>query len=128
MIQNIMAKRADIALLITRLIIGGIFIYAGWMKVIDLGMTVSQFQMMNIPAFLTYIVSFGELIGGILLILGLWPVLVTFFLLIIMLVAVFLTFGMGFAMYGMPLAMIAGIVALHGCGVGRFKIPNTKFN
>ncbi len=127
MIQNIIAKRADIALLITRLIIGGIFIFAGWMKVTDMTMTVSQFQMMNIPTFLTYIVSYGELIGGILLVLGIWTSYVSFFLLIIMIVAVFLTFSLGFGVYSMPLAVAAGILAIYGCGAGKYKILS-RFN
>lgn len=121
-----MTKRADIALLITRLIIGGIFIFAGWVKVSDMAMTITQFDMMHIPAFLTYIVSYGELIGGILLVLGIRTTEVSFFLLIIMLVAVALTFSLGFAMYGMPLAMIAGIIALWGCGAGRYRVPVSR--
>lgn len=126
--HNIIENRANIALLITRLIIGGIFIFAGWLKVVDMEMTVSQFAMMKIPAFLAYIVSYGELIGGIFLVLGVWTRFVSLFFLIVMVVAIFLTFGGGFAMFGMPLSMIAGIVAIHGCGTGKYRILKSRCN
>ncbi len=113
---------ADIALLITRVIIGGIFIYSGWMKVSAMEATLGFFSSMSIPAFLGYIVSYGELIGGVMLVLGLWTELAAIFLAIIMIVAVCLTKKLGFQMYGLPLSMLAGLSALAGCGAGKWRI------
>jgi putative oxidoreductase len=62
----------NLALLVIRIIIGGIFIYTGWMKIADMTSTVGYFASMGIPAFLAYIVGYAEFIGGILLVIGLW--------------------------------------------------------
>ncbi len=113
---------ADFALLLARLIIGGIFIYAGWLKVADMQMTLGMFSSMNIPTFLTYIVSYGELIGGILLILGLWTTLTTFFLSVVMFVALYLSRSMGIQLLMTPMAVLAGLLAIWGAGAGKYKV------
>ena len=80
MIQVTSDSSKNIALLIARVIVGGIFVFSGWVKVADMTATVSMFNTMSIPPSLTYIVSYGELLGGLLLILGLWAEYATFFL------------------------------------------------
>ena len=114
--------KTDSALLIVRLIIGAIFIFAGWMKVTDMAGTVGMFNSMHIPVFLTYIVSYGELIGGILLVLGLWTCLASAFLFIIMAVAIYITSSNGFGAIMTPLATLAGTVATFGLGAGKYSI------
>ena len=113
---------ADLALLVARLIIGGIFIYAGWLKVADMQMTLGMFSSMNIPAFLTYIVSYGELVGGVLLILGLWTTFTALFLSVIMFVAIYLSRSMGIQMLMTPLAILAGLMAIWGTGAGKYAL------
>ena len=120
--KNQLKMHPDVALLITRLIIGGIFVYSGWAKVADIAGTVGMFSQMGIPAFLTYIVSYGELIGGVLLILGLWTELAALFLTIVMLVAFYLTRNFGFQSFGLPLVTLAGLLAILGLGAGKYKI------
>ena len=122
MMNKIMHARADIALLITRLIVGGIFITTGWMKISDMKMTLGFFHQMGIPTFLAYIASYGEFIGGILLVLGLWTLLVSAFLIIIMIVAFFETRSLGFQVSALPLAVLSGLVALYGNGAGKYAI------
>ncbi len=114
--------RSDIALLITRCVVGGIFIFAGWLKIADMETTVAQFNLMNIPAVLTYIVSYGEFIAGILLVLGLWSSFVALFLALIMLTALVLTKSGGFPVFGLPLVMLSSLVAILGCGVGKYRV------
>lgn len=114
--------RADFALLIARLIIGGIFIYAGYLKVTDMQMTLGMFSSMNIPVFLTYIVSYGELIGGILLILGLWTTLTAIFLSIIMMVAIYLIRSMGIQLLMTPMSILAALLVIWGAGAGKYSI------
>ncbi|MEK7575210.1 MAG: DoxX family protein [Patescibacteria group bacterium] len=123
MIEKTSDSSRNIALLIARVIVGGIFVYSGWLKVADMAATVSMFNTMSIPAFLTYIVSYGELLGGLLLILGLWAEYATFFLAVVMVVAVYLTKPMGFAVYGMPLVTFSALVALLGSGAGKYVVP-----
>lgn len=124
--NTFMAKRPNLALLVVRIIIGGIFIFSGWMKVSDMAQTLGFFSSLHIPAFLTYIVAYGELLGGILLVLGLWTCLVSAFLSIIMIVAIFLTIPMGPSGYMTPLATLAGLIALLGNGAGKFAICKSK--
>jgi putative oxidoreductase len=113
---------ADFALLIARLIIGGIFIYAGWMKVVDIQTTVGIFNSLNIPSFFTYLVSYGELIGGILLALGICTSFVSLFLSTIMIVAVFLSRMGGMEMFGTPLVILAGLISIWGNGAGKYRM------
>ncbi len=121
--KNQIKIRPDVALLITRLIVGGIFVYAGWLKVSDMAMTISQFSMMGITITpLVYLVAYGELLGGLMLILGLWTEFAAFFLTIVMLVAFYLTKNFGFQMFGMPLAMLSGLVTILGYGAGEYKV------
>lgn len=112
----------DIALLISRLIVGSIFVYSGWMKVTDMTTTLGFFNDLHIPAFITYIVSYGELVGGILLILGLWNCLATVFLSVIMIVAIYMTRSGGMQMFGLPLAVLASLIAIHGAGSGKYSL------
>lgn len=122
MIKTIVHKRADLAPLVARLIIGGIFIYAGWMKVGDMPGTIAMFGQLGLPAWLTYVVSYGELLGGLLLVLGAWFDRVALFLSVIMIVAAWLTRAGGMAAVGLPLATLAGLLALLGSGPGRYTV------
>jgi uncharacterized membrane protein YphA (DoxX/SURF4 family) len=82
--------------------------------------TVAMFAQMHIPAFLTYIVAYGELIGGIMLVVGFCTCSATVFLGVVMIVAIALSYPMGFGAYALPLATFAGIVAIAGAGPGKF--------
>ncbi len=109
-------------MLLVRLIVGGIFVYNGWMKVSQMEMTIGFFSKMHIPTFLTYIVSYGELIGGVFLVLGLWTTFVSSFLSIIMVVAIYKTFPNGPQMFILPLSVLGGLIAIIGCGGGKFAV------
>ena len=114
--------RGDIALLLTRLIVGGIFINAGWMKVADMATTVGFFGQLGIPAFFAYAVGYLELIGGIMLVLGLWTCLAAGVLAVIMLFAIWFTRGMGMQGFGLPLATLAALFAVFGMCGGKYAL------
>jgi putative oxidoreductase len=120
------SSKKDIAVLIVRLIIGGIFIFSGWMKISDMTMTVGFFGTLGIPAFLAYIVGYAEFIGGILLVIGLWTCISSIVLGIIMIVAVILTVSAGPSMFMTPLVTLAGLISILGSGAGRFAIRCKK--
>lgn len=120
--KNQIKMRPDVALLITRLIVGGIFVYSGWLKVFDMAGTVAMFDQIGIMAPLTYIVSYGELIAGLMLMLGLWTEFAALFLTIVMLVAFYLTRNFGFEVFGLPLATLSGVLVILGCGPGKYKM------
>lgn len=112
----------DVVFLLARLIIGGIFIATGWMKVSDMAATVGYFAQMGIPVFFAYAVGYLELIGGILIILGLYTCLVAAVLSVIMLFAIWYTRGMGFQGFATPLATLAALLALFGVCGGKYSL------
>jgi len=104
----------NVAALIVRLIVGAIFIVAGWMKVSDMVPVVQNFGQMGLAPFLAYFVAYAELIGGIMLVLGFYVELAALVLAVIMVVAIYLTRNFGFQVYSMPLSVLAGAVSILG--------------
>ena len=119
-------QRKEVVTLVMRILIGVIFIVAGWMKVTDMTATVKAFSGMGIPAFLAYIVSYVVFLGGIAVVLGLWTDYLAPLLAIIMIVAFGLTYSLGFAAYGMPLATLSGLLGLWVSGPGKYAIHPRK--
>ena len=122
--QLLAQKRKHIALLITRLIIGVVFIGTGWLKVSDMPTTIGYFAQMGIPAFFAYIVGYLELIGGIMIVLGLWTCLAAAVLAIIMLFAIWFTRSMGFMGIALPLVTFAGLSSLVGVCGGKYALKD----
>ena len=116
----------NLALLIIRIVIGGIFIYTGWMKIADMTSTIGYFSSMGIPAFLAYIVGYAEFIGGILLVIGLWNCLASAVLTIIMIVAAILVALNAPQMVTVPLAMVAALLGLIVSGPGSWSVRCKK--
>lgn len=116
--------RADVSLLITRLIVGGIFIYTGWMKVSDMASTIGFFSKLGIPAFLAYVVGYIEFIGGIMVVLGLWTCLIAMILAVIMLFAIWFTRSMGFQGFSTPLATFSALITLVGVCGGKYSLKH----
>lgn len=112
----------NLALLVIRLVIGGIFIYAGWGKIADMSSTVGYFASMGIPAFLAYAVGYCEFIGGILLVLGLFSCFAASVLVIIMIVATILTAINAPQMVTVPLAMVAALLGIIVSGSGSWAV------
>lgn len=119
-IKNIIKTNPNLPLLLTRLIIGYIFVIAGWTKVTGMQATIGFFNSLGIPAPLTYLVSYLELIGGVLLALGLFPRIISGTLAIVMITAIFLTKSGGFEIFSMPLATLAGLLAIIATGGGGY--------
>lgn len=79
---------ADLAILFVRIALGVAFIYAGWGKIQNIDFVVQMFGSLGIPAFLAYFVSYVELIGGFLVLIGIFVRYTSFFLSAIMIVAI----------------------------------------
>lgn len=122
--QLLSEKRSHIALFLARLIIGGIFIYSGWLKVSDMAATVGYFAQMGIPAFFAYAVGYLEFIGGIMLVLGLYTCIIAAVLAVIVLFAIWYTRSMGFQGFATPLATLAALLALFGTCGGKFSLKS----
>lgn len=60
----------DIAFLLIRVALASVFIYHGFAKVTDMSGTAGMFEQMGFAPFWAYIVAWVELLGGILMLLG----------------------------------------------------------
>ena len=112
----------NLAVLIVRLVIGGVFMATGWMKVSDMAGTIGFFGGLGIAPFLAYIVAYAELIGSVLIVLGLWTEIAAAVLAIVMLFAIYYVRSMGFQGFMAPLAVFAGLVSLLASGAGQYAI------
>ena len=85
-----MANFKSVSLLLLRLSIAAIFLYAGLFKFQGFPSGVmSMFQSMGFPGFLGPIVAVVEVVSAVLLIIGLWTRWPSYALAVIMLVAIF---------------------------------------
>ena len=112
---------ADSALLVLRVGVGAIFIYAGWGKVSDLAGTVVFFGTLGFAPFWAYLVSFVELIGGIAVLLGVYTRIAAALLSVVMIVAVYKTWGNP-QMMMTPFSILFSTLALKLGGAGRYAL------
>jgi putative oxidoreductase len=128
------AHLSDFALLVVRVIVGIIIAAHGWQKLADIGpanfgQTLLVQSGVPSPIFMGYVVTFTEVIGAILLIVGLLSRLVALVLTINLGIATLLvnvhvgllssTEGVGAEL---PLALIAGVLAILLAGPGRLSL------
>jgi len=112
---------ADSALLVLRVGVGAIFIYAGWGKVSDLAGTVVFFGTLGFAPFWAYLVSFVELLGGIVVLLGVYTRIAAALLSVVMIVAVYKTWGNP-QMMMTPFSILFSTLALKLGGAGRYAL------
>lgn len=120
----------NLGLLVLRLVVGGIFIYAGWMKLSDMTMVVGMFTNMGlpIPAVFAYAIAIGELAGGIGIVLGILTRIAALGMAAIMVGAIFLVhINMGWdAGTQLVVVLFAANIALAGTGAGGWKLWSKK--
>jgi putative oxidoreductase len=117
----------NMGILFIRLALAAVFINAGWFKVSNLEMVVGGFGEAGIPAFLAYVVSYGEFIGGIALLLGIFARYFGILLSIIMAVAIAkVHFVNGFNLqnggYEYVLVLLLGAMAMVTFGSGKYSV------
>jgi putative oxidoreductase len=119
----------DVALLVLRLTLAAVLLYHGLPKVMNFGATVGAFQSMNIPA-PTVSAGFAvlsEVVGGILILLGVAVDLAGILVIIDMLGAIFFVHwanGFDFTKGGWehPFTVLAIALALALAGPGRYAV------
>jgi putative oxidoreductase len=122
------ANKHDVSLLLLRVAAGIIFIAHGWQKVANPAAFANFFAMNNFPAFMVYVVGYAELIGGILLVIGLWTGIAASVLAVIIAVALFYVKGGAlFRSFNVPifeidLALLAITVSLALKGSGSLAV------
>ena len=118
----------DLGLFILRLALAAVFITHGWMKVADLAGTVGFFGTLGLPALLAYLVSAVELLGGIAMLLGVFPQAGGFLLALVMVGAIWtVKWSKGFVGgYELDLTLLASALAIALSGTGRYTIKLLK--
>lgn len=117
----------NLTLLLMRVCVGGIFLYAGWMKLQDMDNVVGMFAQMGYvaPAFWAYLVAIVEAVAGGLMILGICTRINAVLLAAIMVVAlvtVMIPAGKWDAGIQLVITLLAGNLLLSATGGGAWKV------
>ena len=120
------SKHKDLLIFIVRLIIGGIFLVAGYMKAADMATTVDFFGQLGFAAFLAYVVTAVELVAGAFVVLGYRIDNAALALSIIMLGAIYASMSMGFQGVMAPLAILASLLAILSHGTGKYAVVRSR--
>ncbi len=120
-------KHYDWALLILRVVVGIIFLRAGWLKWQDMPSTIGFFATLGFAPFWAYLVSTIELLGGLALIVGVLTKWSGWLLAIIMFVAIYSVSGQGgFDSYSSNLVLLATSAALALLPPGHYAVKLKK--
>jgi len=121
----------DLALLMFRLVLGGMFIWHGWPKIIGgpetwsgLGRAMATFGIEFAPAIWGFMSGFAEFVGGILFVLGLFYRLASLLLFFNMMVAFTsqMTAGKGLAKASQSLEDGVSFFAAAFVGPGKYSL------
>ena len=122
MFHSKMLYKPSLGLLLLRLVVGGIFIYMGYLKFHDMAQTIGFFAGLGLGAFWAYLVTIVEFVGGIFMVIGLFTQLIGFLFTIIMIVAIAKVTGHGgFAASLTPIMIGVTSLALAISGCGRYS-------
>ena len=118
----------NFALLVGRVVVGAIFIFAGWSKFQNVEMVTGMFEGWGFPAatFFVWVTALVEFVGGIGLVLGiftrLWALLLAVTMLVALL-AVHVPQGHDFKeSMQLPLVLLAVNLVLSSIGGGDWKV------
>ncbi|MFA6364865.1 MAG: DoxX family protein [Candidatus Paceibacterota bacterium] len=109
-----------IGLGVIRIAVGAVFLYHGVIKALMMSQTVGFMGSLGISAFLTYCVAGSEIIGGLLLVMGLFERYAAGALSVVMVGAMFLVTRQGFPEYEFILFII--LLGLIISGAGQYRI------
>ncbi len=106
-----------------RLGLGLVFVIHGWGKLSHMQDTIAFFATLGLPAFIVYLVSLGEFIGGIAMIIGVYTKWAGFGIAIIMVGAVYFMRAKGFSGgYEFPLVLLLTSLGVAFTGPGTATI------
>jgi putative oxidoreductase len=133
MSANTANSSADYAAFALRVTSGALFLAHGWLKVsvFTVAGTVAFFESLGLPGMLAYLTIVAELSGGLALILGVAPRLVSLALIPVLLGATWAHSANGWVFSGegggweFPLfwAVVQGAIALLGAGAFALRVP-----
>ena len=125
--ENCSGCARDLALLLLRLVLGVVFIYHGWAKITNIEATLGFFSSIGLGNVgLVYLAAYGEFIGGVLMILGLWVSYAAVLLSIISLTALLTVhiskgFGIMGGGYEYILTLLVLSISIGLMGAGKYS-------
>jgi uncharacterized membrane protein YphA (DoxX/SURF4 family) len=134
MMQHHLVKKfynADFGLLIIRIGLGAAFISHGWMKIENIHGIVGFFGTIGLPAFLAYLITALEFVGGVAILLGVYAsvfgtLLAIEMLFAIALVARRLVVHAGFSGMELEFILLTVSLGIALAGSGRYAIIDCK--
>jgi putative oxidoreductase len=111
--------KPHLGILLLRIVVGAIFLYAGYQKLTDMPQTIQFFEMIGFSAFWAWVTALTELIGGFLIITGYAMKIAGFLLAVTMIVAAYTIApqaGFMCALAPVLLATISLYFVTSGCG------------
>lgn len=122
-----MTKNNDIGILLFRIAVGAVFLYAGIFKLTHMEMVVGFFGSMGLVPFWAYVVGIVETLSGLAVLLGVFMTAAGTFITIIMVVAILATgISKGFQAHELELVMLVSAVALTFTGAGKYSVAKKK--
>lgn len=120
-------QNPDLGLLLLRLAVGIVFVYAGWFKLNNMEMVTAGFASMGFAPWLAYLVGYVEFLGGIAMILGLFVQYAGILLAIVMLVALVKVHAPnGYSLanngYEYVLMLMLSSLAIVTLGAGKYSV------
>lgn len=121
----------DLALLFVRVGLASVFIYHGWMKISGMEGTVGFFASLGLGSFWAYLVAWVELLGGILMLVGVKVREMGVLFAIIMLVAIYTVhwkngFNVMNGGYEFQFTLLLSSLAMVFAGAGKYAFLKRK--
>ena len=125
-VSKMIGKRPNVAVLISRIVLGGIFVYSGATKFMGIGSVVGYFSVIHIPfpMFFAWVVAIVETFGGLALIFGVATHIAALLLAITMIVAMAtVTWKQGFfGGFGFTFIIFVDLISIALVGAGKYAL------
>ena len=118
-----------LGLFVLRLTLGGIFIFHGITKLTNMEQTIGFFGMIGFSAFFAWMISLIEVIGGVLVVLGIYTrYIVPLFAIIMLTVIIFIKRKSGFQSIELEVAILGLSLGVGLIGCGEYSICSMFHN
>lgn len=116
-------RHLSLALMLIRIALGGLFLYAGIMKLCNMEMTIGFFATVGLPVWVTWLVAIVETLAGAMIVLGILARWASFSVLVILICAIFIArLGSGFNGMQGDLVLVVLSLVLILLGSGRWSL------
>jgi putative oxidoreductase len=122
-----MKENKDVGILIIRIVLAGIFLFAGITKLTHMEMVVGFFGSIGLVPFWAYVASIVETLAGLAVLLGIFIRPATVLLIITMVVAILATdISRGFVAHEMEIVLLLISLGLYFTGAGKYSVKKAK--